>query len=185
MPALDNNDVDNFIDPVTVPYKSTAFRYGGIGGVILVLIGLVIHLAGMVNYQELANGGSNTIGNITNVIVWVGAIVMAIKYHRDSELGGFISLGRAFFVGLLTAAVIGIVTTIWSYIFFSFIEPDLIDMMREASFDQMTEEEAEASEGIMNFIMSPGVLSSFALLMTLIAGAVISIIAAAFMRKEY
>jgi len=174
---------DNYIDPADVSFWPTAIRYGGIAGVILIAFGLLMHLTGMTDYS--GQGGATTwIQNIVTYGVWIGGIVMAVKYHRDQELGGFVSFGRAFGLGLVTALIMGIIGALWTYIFFSFIAPEAIDMIMEAAMENMPEGQAEATEGMMSAMMSPGAMTIWMIVGSLVGGGIISLIVAAIMKRE-
>ena len=184
MATLD--DDYGIIDPDTVSPRPIALRYGSIASVILIVLGLVMYLGGMVDYEAAASGESSSsdwMANILNLVVWIGAIVMAIKHHKNNELGGYISFGRGFYTGFLTSLFMGLIGAIWTYIFFSFVAPDAMDIMREAALNQMPEDQAEAAEGMMTMIMSPAIMAMSMFMVTLAVGSIISLIASAIMKN--
>ena len=177
----------NSIDPSNVSMWPTALRYGGIAAAILIILGLVMHLSGMVDYAAAAageTGAASIIQNIITYAVWIGSVVMAIKFHRDQELGGYISFGRAFGEGFATSLIMGLITAVWTYIFFSFIAGDALEMMMEGALESMSDSEADAAGGILSTMMSPGVMAGMAFGGTIVLGAIISLIAGAVMKKE-
>ena len=183
MSTLD--DDYGYIDPATVSPQSTALRYGGIAGVLLIIISLIMYLTGMVDYEATAQGASNWTANILNWAIWIGAIIMAMKFHRDKELGGYMTFGRGFYTGFLTSVVMGVIGAVWTYLFFSFVAPEVLDIMKEAAMDKMPEDQAEAAEGMMGMFMSSGFFAISMLIMTIVIGAIIASIASAVMKKEH
>ncbi|MCB0545953.1 MAG: DUF4199 domain-containing protein [Phaeodactylibacter sp.] len=187
MSTLDNPN--DYIDPKTVSPWPTAGRIGLLAALILVVLGLVIHLAGIVDYTQ-QGGASNWIVNILNWGVTIGAIFMAVRQHRDEELGGFISFGRSFNVGFIVSLAIAVVSIVWGYIFFSFVEPGLIEEIMEASREQMidqqglSEEQAEQGLKMMGWMFTPAMMSVMGGIFSLIAGVVFSLIVGAIMKKE-
>ncbi len=183
MATLD--DDYGYIDPSTVSPWSTALRYGGIAAAVLIIIGLLMYLTGMIDYEAAGSGSGNWMANILNWAVWIGGIVMAIKFHRDSELGGFISFGRGFYTGFLTSLVMGVIGAIWTYVFFTFVAPETLDLMTQGAMDNMSEEEAEAAGDMMGMFMSPVFFSIVMVIGALIMGSIFSLIAAAIMKKDH
>jgi Protein of unknown function (DUF4199) len=186
MATLD--DDFGYIDPATVSPWQTALRYGGIGAAILIILGLLIYLSGILDYEAIAAGESTAgswISNLINYGVTIGAIVMAIKYHKEKELGGYLSFGRGFYTGFATSVILGLAGAVWTYLFFGLIAPDVLEMMKEGAMSQMGEEQAEAAGGMMDMFMSPGSMSIFMFFGTLLAGALISLIASAVLKKEH
>lgn len=188
MSTLDNPN--DYIDPSKVSAWPSASRYGLLAGLLLVVLALLIHLAGIVDYTN-QGGASNWIVNILNWGVTIGAIVLAVKQHRDEELGGFISFGRGFNVGFIVSLVIAAVSMIWGYVFFAFVEPGLIGDILEASREQMmerqgmNEEQVEQAMGMMDWMFSPVAMSLMGGLFSLIAGIVFSLVVAGIMKKDH
>ncbi len=187
MSTLDNPN--EAIDPTEVSPWPTASRHGFLAGLVLIAIGLVMHLAGMVDYTGQSSS-SNWLSNIATWGVMIAAIIMAIRQHRDQELGGAISFGRSFYVGFIVSLVIASISALWGYIFFAFVEPSLIDTMTEMSREQMIEQqgmtEGEADEAMkyVSWMMTPAMLSVFGGLGALLAGVIFSLILGAILKKE-
>jgi Protein of unknown function (DUF4199) len=186
MATLD--DDFGYIDPATVSPWPTALRYGGIGSAILIILGLLIYLSGILDYEAIAAGESTAgswISNLINYGITIGAIVMAIKFHKEKQLGGYLSFGRGFFTGFATSVVMGLFGAVWTYLFFGLIAPDVLEMMKEGAMSQMGEEQAEAAGGIMDAFMSPAAMAAFMFFGSLIFGVIVSLIASAVLKKEH
>lgn len=185
MDTLDNPQI---VDPKTVSPFPIATRYGLIASLILVAVGLAFYLGGFVDMSE-RGGAANWISNIVNWAVMIGASVLAIRKHRDEELAGYISFGRAFTTGFLVNLIIAVVSLIWTYVFFSFVAPELIEQIVEKSMQQMSEqrgmseEDIEKSMGMMKWMFSPLFFSISAGIAIALIGAIISLITAAIMKK--
>ena len=184
--ALDEN-YEQHIDSSTVSVMPTALRYGLIGALIMIALGLVLQVTGQVDYTQ--TGG----GMLNNLIFYgtiIGVVVMAIKAHRDKDLGGYISYGRSLGVGTLAAVVLGIISSIWVFVQMTYISPEILDTVREAAMEQMAEQQGgdeeamEAAQGIMEMMLSPGVMALMGVVTTAIVGFVISLIGGAILKKE-
>ena len=136
MATLDNPS--EILDASNVPIRPTAQKYGLIGAMILIVVGLAMNLSGLIDYTQ-KGGTGNTIASILQYGIIIIIVVLAIKTHRDDDLGGYITLGRSLSVGMLTGLIIGIITAIWAYVYFGFIDPGLVDQIREMAQDKALE----------------------------------------------
>lgn len=185
MSTLDN---PNMIDPSTVPYAKKAMNQGLIASLVLIVLNLIFSVTGLVE-----PGDTGAMTWIVNLITW--GVIAYFMYsaqtsHRDEDLGGYISYGRAFAVGGIVLLAIAVITVVWSFIYFSFIDPDIFDTIREASLEQMinqqgmSEEDAERAMGMMDWMWNPGVMSLFAGVGTAVAGLIIDLIVSAVTKKD-
>jgi hypothetical protein len=187
MSTLDNPN--ETIDPKEVSPWPTGSRHGLLAGLVLIVVGLIIHMTGMVDYTG-QNTGGNWISNIATWGVMIAAIVLAVRQHRDQDLGGYITFGRSFYTGFIVSLLIALTSAIWGYIFFAFVEPGLIDTMMEVSREQMIEQQgmsesdADQAMSYMTWMMNPAMLSVFAAVGSLIAGTIFSLIIGAIMKRE-
>ncbi len=177
--ALDNMDDLNVKNASPFP---TALRYGVIGGLISIVLGLVSYLAGM-------QGTIPTIISIISIIVNIAIIVYAIRAHRDNDLGGYISYGRCLGVGVLTALIMGVISAVWVYVLYNFIDPGLPEMMTQMQIEQleeqgMSDDQIEASLDMMSRFTSPNAIAGMALIGGPIWGLIVSLIAGAFLKKD-
>lgn len=176
------------IDPATVPYAKKGFNQGLIGGLVLIVLNLIFSLTGLVK-----PGDTGAMTWISSLLTWavVGYFIYAAATkHRDEDLGGYISFGRAFSVGFMAVLAMAIITAVWTYIYMAFIDPGIFDTIRQASIDQMvnqqgmSEEDAERALSMMSFMWNPGMMAVFATFGTLIAGVIIDLIVSAVVKRD-
>ncbi len=186
MTTLD--DERGFIDPSSVSPARVAQRYGLIGSLVLIVIGLLSHLLGLTDPSQ-QGGAGNWLATVLNWGTMIAVIVLAIKAHRDEDLGGYMKMGRGFKTGFYTTAIMAVLITIWTFVFFSFISPETLDLIREVSYEQLesqglTDDQIEESAGMMEMFTSVPVLTAFSFIGTLIMGAIFSVISAAILKRE-
>jgi len=178
----------NFIDEKEVSYMPTATKYGLIGTLISIGIGLGMYL------MDMIDPANNTLSTIINTAIFLGVLVFSIKTYRDIDLNGFVSFGRAFGTGFMTTLIMSILGAIWTYVFFTFVAPDMMDLIMDITREQQTEamvaqgaseDEIEQAIEMTASFMSPGFFTIVALFMSLLSGAVISLIVAAVMKKDH
>lgn len=185
MSTLDN---PNMTDPSTVSYAKMAFNQGAIGAGVLIAIGLVFNLTGLVE-----PGQSNAmawIANLINLGVIAYFIYTATNKHKNEDLGGYISYGRAFGVGAVVVLAITLISIVWTYIYMGFIDPGSMDMAREAALEQMinqqgmSESEAEEALAMTGFMFNPVAISIMAGLFLGFFGLIIDAVVAAVVKKD-
>lgn len=187
MNTLDS--MDSRPQPEEVSPWPTGSRYGLLASLVLIALSLVLYLLGVVDMTG-QDTTSSILSNILTFGIVVTALVLAIKQHRDQELGGMISFGRAFYVGFIAMLVISLVQAVYTYVFFAFIEPGLISEMLEITKEQMMDQQgmsasdAESAMGMMSWTFTPSMFALFGLLGTLLVGVIIDLIVAAIMKRE-
>ncbi|MEZ4960540.1 MAG: DUF4199 domain-containing protein [Saprospiraceae bacterium] len=183
MTTLDNPTQGK--DESTVPFLPTAIRYGLIGGLISVVYSLISNMLG---FSIPTSIGSWLLSIGLMLIIFFGTSILAIRQHRNKELGGFITFKRAFLTGLVTLVIMAVISTLFGILYITVIDPgfakDSVGKMEEflASFgmpeDQMEEQLNKAMEGFTPMGM---VINTAGLL---VFDAVIMLIVAAVMKKK-
>ena len=177
-----------FIDPSTVSPRPVAMRYGLIWGLIGILVGLLAHIMGW-NDPADPNVMMSIILGLISFGVSVTMIVLAVKTHRDQELGGYMTFGRGFTTGILTTLFNAVITTIWMVVFFSLINPDMFDMIEANMIEQWEEqglddEQIETAKGYASMFTGPVFMTIATFFGTLFWGAIISLVVSAVMKKD-
>lgn len=161
---------------------SYALKWGGIMAVALIAISLIMDLAGM----SQQSGGGSIINTILSYIISIGAIVMAIKAFKQDNNSN-LSIGDGVVLGLLTALVAGLLMAVYTYIYFGYISPDMLDGIRDQSMANAGDMDADQEEmvsGIMDAMMSPGVMAGSVLVMKLFLGLFVGLITGLIMKNE-
>jgi Ca2+/Na+ antiporter len=175
------------IEPNNVSARSIGVRYGAIASLLLIAVGLIFHVAGLTSYTEQYST-TNIISSVLNYAIMIGAIAMAMKTYRD-QAGGFMTFGKGFNVGFWASLIMGVITAVWVFIFFTLVAPDLTDTILEATRENMLEQgqSEEQVDQAMQYsapFMNATSFSIFAAIGTLIAGLIISLIVAAVMQRK-
>jgi uncharacterized membrane protein YeaQ/YmgE (transglycosylase-associated protein family) len=175
----------NPVDPDEVGVGQTAIRYGIIGGLISIALSIASIAMG---WNQPGNSMAMLVG-ILAFIILIGVLTFAIKTHRDDDLGGYITLGRAVKVGVLTAIIMGLLGAVFNVVHQTLIDPGYMDTMMEASRTQledsgMDDDQIDAALSMTSMFTSPIVTAIFGLISSAVIGAIISLIAGAIMKKE-
>jgi hypothetical protein len=184
MATLDNPNVG--IDESTVPFFPTALKYGVIAGLILVAYSM---LGNMLGFSIPTSLGMGVIQMIIGILAVVLIGYFTIKHHRDRELGGYISFGRAFLVCLIALVTAGLISSIFNYIYMTFIDPDYVNTAlekMEEMFSSMGMSEDQIEEALKGTRerFEPSTMLTTGLLWSIGINAIIALIMAAIMKKR-
>lgn len=165
--------------------NSFAFKYGLYGGLASILVGLVLYLLDLTDYSKTGGGLLTMILSYSIIIV---TPIFAILAYRQA-LGGYISFKNAFMAGFLTSLIMIVISSIWSYVFMSFVAPDIMTTIQEAQITQMeergmTEEQIEQAQTMMGNFMKPGFMALSALFFGAILAAILNLILAAIFQRK-
>lgn len=192
--------MEEVIDPVFDPEKTppkvpskkpweTGMRYGIIGGLISVSLALLTNILGMVNYEvnpDGTTGGSNTLTTVLSIAVFVGVLFIAIREHRDKVLDGRIKFGTAFGVAAMAIVMMTFISSVYTWIFFSFIEPDIIDTMMTQALEQMEDQgqDIEEAEGIIRRFISPAFFAVASFFSGTFMGMLVGLVVSAVLKRD-
>lgn len=172
------------VNPDSVSPRPTAMRYGLIGGLAMIVLNLVFYLSEMLDLSKVLSPV-----NLIIFVFMVALVILALRYHRDQELGGYLPFTRCLGMGWWLGLTMGIVGAIWAYIFFQFIAPDLVETIREMQIEQMqdqglSEEQIEQSEKYMAMFTSPGAMAILSIFGNVLMTIIIALFAGLFMKKD-
>ena len=167
----------------TASVKKIALNYGVLWGMLSIVLSVILYVTN--NYI-----GGSWVQSLAGTIIMIGAIVYGLKaFKSDNE--GFLSLSEALKVGLAISVIAAIITTLYFYLFITVIETTFIEQSLEfqrenmiTSNPNMSEEQLEARHEINAKIMTPGIMSSIALMGTLFFGFITALIAGLVMKNN-
>jgi hypothetical protein len=158
----------------------------GLGyGALIALAGIIFSLILFVTGFDKTQSWMQNLG----YLITLAGILLAQFNFRDKYNGGFISYGDAFKIGLLTSLFLSIITAIYLFIFFQYIDPGAMDEIMLKAEQQMLDQgrsdlEIEQGMKFMQMVNNVGWYTFFGFLGNFIAGLVISLITSIFVKKE-
>ena len=174
-------------DPNSVPFIGTAVRTGVIGGLVFIVYGMIITITGL---SMPSNGfGFMFLNLFISLGLSAGIGAMAVKKHRDDELGGYIPFGRAFLTAIVAITVAGILSAAFNYFYQTVIDPELLPTMVEQMEEMyekmgMSESQIETAMEQVRDGFEPSKMFVQGLMYAVIGGGIISLIVAAIMKKN-
>ena len=175
-----SNETIDITQNTKPPMTGLVVKWGLIISLALIASSIIIYMAGL--------STNKAVGWINYVLMLVGAI-FATKIYRDEKCNGYISFGRAFQFGYLTLLLVGIITAIYTYIFFQFIAPEMIGQILTEVENQMmssgqSDEQVERAMGYTRKFMTPQWMGIWVIGGTIFLGAILSLISSAVVKKE-
>ncbi len=167
-------------------FRPIAIRYGFIAVLLMVVVDLITRFSGFVDPTDPSTAMNGFMVFPIYWIILITTFILAIKKHRDEDLGGFITFGRGFSLAFMAGLVIVAVTILWSFLYVQVIDPDSIEISREMAISQAEDQGASASdvEGSINFFTSPIVIALMAGIFRLLGVVIFGLIAASVAQKK-
>ena len=180
---LDDPNLVELQNPASM--NATVIRYGLIGGLMFIIVALIGNLTG---FSSPSNMMSIFFNMVVGIILFVGLMVVTIRHHRDKDLGGYITFGRAFLVGLLVVLIAGTLSNLFNYFYITVIDPEyMTNMMRDMQgmYENfgMSEEQIEAAMAQVENL-TPARIMLQGLIGQLVMGSVVAAIVAAIMKRK-
>ncbi len=165
----------------TAPVKKIAYLYGPLLALVSIISTVIMYV-----WQLEKNLYLSTIGVILTITIVVYGVI-----NFKKENGNYVSIKESLKAGLAIAVIGGFLSAIYTFIHYSYIQPEFIDnlyndSMTEATKSQpnMDKDTKEMIEKMTKFLTSPFILSTFSLIGTLFFGFIISLITGAIIKKD-
>jgi len=170
--------MENTATPTATP-ASVGIRYGLITGVIIAILSFV---------QLAFIEDPETPFRWLSALVGVAGIVLAHKNFKQLNQG-FMSYGQGLSIGTILSAVAGAVSSLFSYLYINFIDPEYINRVMELTRSRMEDkglDDAQIDQAIamaQKFSSGP-ITIFFGLLISVLMGFVVSLIISAFTKHS-
>ena len=169
--------------------KNTVLKYGTIGGLIITVL-----MVGTwsLTVDNIDNPASQLLGYTTMVIA-LSMIFVGVKSYRDKELEGKISFGKAFLVGLYISLLASAFYVLTWMIMYETIAADFMTNYSEATIAKIRDSGASMEEiekktqelaTWTEYYKNPLVRVAMTLMEILPVGIIVSLIAAAILKKS-
>ena len=163
----------------TVSTSSVAMRYGLLTGLVSIIYMFLCFATGQVANQALQWAG---------IIIPIGGIYSAHTAFKKLN-GGFMSYGEGVGIGTLLSLVSGAISTLFNYVYKSFIDPDVQTQMMNAmraKFEEtggMTDAQIDQTISMTTKFSTGPIGIAIGIVSGLIMGVLISLVVAAFTKN--
>lgn len=123
------------------------------------------------------------------IVVSVYIFVVAAKVRRDQDLEGVMSYGRSLGFMMQMAMPAALIISFYTFIFFAYINPELLQKIMETQAEQMansgkSDEEIEQALQFAKMFNSPAAVTIFGAIGTMFQLFIYALIASIFTKKE-
>jgi hypothetical protein len=158
----------------------TSIGYGVIISLAIVVLSLILYLLNL-------DKGSGL--EWLSYVILIAGLWLAQLNYRNKYLGGFITYGQAFSVGMWISLIVGIIMGIYTYVFFKHIDPSAMEeamlIAEQRMLDRgMTDLEIEQGMMMAQKFASVGMYTFIAVAGNFIMGMIFSLVTAIFVKKE-
>lgn len=131
---------------------------------------------------------NSALGYVAYIIIIAG-FFLGTKSYRDNNLNGTISYGKALGYSTMILLIVAIVSTLYNYLLFTIIDPDIVDKMIALGEEKMLEkgmsdEQIEMTISIQNKFMSPILMTISGFIEMMFIGFLLALITSAVVKKE-
>lgn len=160
--------------------RQHVLKNGLILGLTVVIFQLVTYIFELYNNQYLGWG---------IYILIILLVFYSIRSFRDKMNGGFITFGQAFGLGTMIVLVGTAISSFFSFIYMQFIDPGMVDTIKELQLRAMQEqnipdEQMEMSIKMMKVWMKPWIMAVSGLLANMVMGTIINLILAGILQRK-
>lgn len=166
-----------------VSKKSIAFKYGIVGGLIGIIVFVVQDFTGISSDPSLS-----WIGTVLSIVI--SAAIITVGHNEFKKNGdGFMNYGEGLGLGTLISLVSSIISSIFVYIYVSFINPAFLENVRLQQIEAMEKQgmsDAQIEQGMKmaeNF-SGPTAMLIFGIIGGVFFGFIISLVVSAFTKKS-
>lgn len=158
----------------------SAMTYGLYLGLALIIFSLITYVTGLIGNKAVS---------FLSYVIYIGMIAFAMVNFRGKENGGILKYGQGVGLGTLTSVVGGVLSSIFMFILFKYIDPSLIEhvvnqAMEEALQKGAPEEHLAEAEKWIRIFTSPTAMLVIGIIGSAFFGLIISLILAAIFKKE-
>jgi len=157
-----------------------ALKYG-------IILGLVSVVFAVITYVLDVTGKSWVI--IPSLIISVIVLYLLLRSYRDTYNHGYITYGKAVGAGMVMNIYAAILTAVYIYILFGFIDPGLVDKQMLEAEDKliakgMPEGSIDSALLMQAKFMKPWIMSISSIFSSVFYGLILSLIVSLFIKKE-
>lgn len=129
-------------------FKSTSLKWGMIGGLVVILYSIIMYV---IDSSLMVNMWAGFVGLAVLLIV----LVMGVKEVRAGQ-EGYISLSEALFTAFFIYVIATLLSTLFNYVLFNWIDPNLPILLKEKTIETTVEmmQKFGASEEDINKALS-------------------------------
>ena len=170
------------MQPVTreeITPSAVGLRYGLLTGLVSIIISFGVNASHMEN---------SPLRFLTSVVLIVGIVLAQREFKQRNA--GFMNYGEGLGIGMITSAVVGVLSAIFTYIYTSFVDPEIMTRaMEKARADMeakgnLSDAQIEQAMAMSAKFTSGPILWAIVIIGSIIIGLIISLITSAIIKNS-
>lgn len=159
--------------------KSISTKWGLINGLLSIIFFVIIDFSGMAGNQSLSWIG---------IAIFIALLVLAHKEFKN-EGDGYMSFGQGLGIGTLIAVVSSLISSVFTYIYVSFINPNMIEVILEKSISDMekagrSQAEIDQAMPYVEMFTSPTAMLLMGIFIGILFGFIASLLVTIFTKNQ-
>lgn len=153
-----------------------------------VLLTYVMYFMG-IDVNSNLKGGIKILSWVLSYVPFLGAVLYAQKSHRDDQLGGYISFGRAFSTGFRVSIFAGLLIGVFMILYYKVLNTEAFEAVMSKTESSLLDNNAisdsqrEKTLSMTRTWFAPMILIGTIIGMSIV-GAVFSVVGAAIFKKD-
>lgn len=161
-------------------FWKSALIYGAMYGAVLIVFSIITYVLNMTMEKWV---------QYVSYVIMIGALVYFTMEYRKQRGAEGLSYGQALGFGVAITLVASVISAIYTYLLFTVIDPDLINLMIDKTQEQMlaqglTDEQVEAAMEMQKKFMEPWIITAMSIPSMTFMGFIIALISSIFLKKE-
>ena len=164
------------------PVFTISFIYGLIVSILLVVFKLTLFIFDI---------DDKSYWQIIYYVIFALGLLYSMILIRDKNLDGSATFGKAFKIGFFATIAVSIIMAIYTYVYMTVINPGMVTEMMDKAQENiinanpdMSDEQIDQALSAAKMFMKPGIMSLTSIIGTLITGTLLSLVSAAFAKKN-
>jgi len=185
------NSMNTFEKNVTP--MQVGLKYGVYLGLAMSVFGFIAHYAGLQDYSSTDITSSFLVTALTWIIL-AALFFLGIKYFKEGN-EGHLTLGEGMTTAMFIGLVSGIISVIFTFIFLTYIAPEVLSTMTDAAIadanadlsELSAEERAKADEmigGVMGFVTSPAFMAAMTLFSRMMSAVIFGLVSSLILKND-
>lgn len=155
---------------------------------LIALISIASSILTAMVFKPSENQMISMVISIITFVISVGILAQGMRNYREDDLGGYMPFSRGLGYATLIGVVVGIVSAIFTYVLYKYIDPGLLNELTNAQYAEMekrglSQEDIEKAQSMMGWFRSSGFLAFSALFGTVLIYFVIGVIASLIFKR--
>ena len=156
-----------------------ALKWGIISAILIIIFTIILYITDYYKNPFLA---------WIPFLILLGGVIMSAKEFKSLN-NDFLEFSDGLGLGTLLSAVVGLLVSIFTYVYTTFVDTTIVRKMQEFQIEQMeerglSEEQIEAAMAFANRLASPGLTFILSVLFYVLFGFVFSLIVSAIIKKN-